>query len=81
MLEPDGKITVVGAGSGAYFYRSTHAPEVCKPNEPLTFEGIEVVHVATGGHFDVASWNGDNGDAYTLNVEKGEIKSSKGSKY
>ncbi len=81
LLEPDGKITVVGQGTGAYFYRANAAPEICKPDTPLTFRGIEVYHVPTGGSFNAASWSGSGGSAYTLNVENGVIQSSSGANY
>ncbi len=81
LLEPDGSITIVGPGSGAYFYRPKSAPEICKPNVPLTFKEIEVYHVPAGGHFNVVSWTGNGGFAYTLNVENGVIQSTSGSKY
>ena len=81
LLDADGNITVVGVGSGAYFYHPAHPPEICKPNEPLTFKDIQVVHIPTGGHFNIATWTGDKGDTYTLNVENGQIQSSKASNY
>jgi cyanophycinase len=81
LLERDGKITIVGRGTGAYFYRPTTSPEICKAGEPLTFTGIEVYHAPTGASFNVASWIGKGGDAYTLNVKDGVIESSKGEKY
>lgn len=81
MVEADGSLTVTGPGSGAYFYRPTAPAEVCKPNVPLTFKGIEVYHVPAGGTFNLLSWTGTGGRAYTLNVENGEIRSSSGEKY
>ena len=81
LLEADGTITVVGPGSGAYFYRPTSPPQTCKPNVPLTFTGIDVYRVPTGGSFDLASWTGKGGIAYTLNVEAGVIRSTSRSKY
>ncbi len=48
---------------------------------PLTFRGIEVYNVPTDGKFNLVSWTGEQGSAYTLNVENGVIRSSSGSKY
>ena len=76
LLEADGKATVVGNGKGAYFLRPTQAPEVCKPGVALTFRGVSVYRVAAGGHFDLTSWKGDGGTAYSLSVENGRIVSS-----
>jgi cyanophycinase len=81
LLEANGSTTVVGSGTGAYFYRPTAPPQTCKPNTPLTFRGIDVYHVPTGGKFSLVSWTGEQGLAYTLNVEAGVIRSTSGSKY
>jgi cyanophycinase len=76
LVEPDGKGTVLGSGKGAYFLRPMHQPETCKKGEPLTFQKISVYRVPTGGHFDLTSWTGDGGAAYSLSVEKGKIEST-----
>ncbi len=81
LLNADGSARVIGQGTGAYFYHPTAPPEVCKPGVPLTFMGINVYHVPTGGTFNLVTWSGEGGQAYTLNVENGEIRSSTGSKY
>lgn len=75
LLDPDGQATVVGAGH-AYFLQSTKAPAVCKPETPLTFQGIAVHSLAAGEHFDVARWSTTDGTSYTLSVEAGVIKST-----
>ena len=76
LVEADGKATVVGTGKGAYFLSPTQAPEVCEKGVPLTFRGISVYRVPTGGHFDLTSWTGDAGTAYSLSVERGKIQST-----
>lgn len=76
LVEADGKGTIVGTGKGVYFMRPTKAPEVCEKGEPLTFHGISVYRVAAGGHFDLSSWTGDGGTAYSLSVERGKIEST-----
>lgn len=76
LVEADGKGSVVGTGRGAYFMRPTGAPQVCEKGSPLTFRGIEVYRVTTGGHFDLKAWSGDGGSAYTLAVENGKITST-----
>jgi cyanophycinase len=76
LLEADGKGTVIGSGKGAYFLRPEHAPEVCKENVPLEFHDVSAYHVPTGGHFDLNTWTGDGGNAYSLSVEKGVVHSS-----
>jgi cyanophycinase len=76
LVEADGKATVVGTGKGAYFLRPTEAPEVCEKNMPLTFRKIAVYRVPAGGHFDLTSWTGNGGTAYSLSVERGKIEST-----
>jgi cyanophycinase len=76
LVEPNGKATVVGSGKGVYFLRPTQKPKTCKKGEPLTFQKISVYRVPAGGHFDLGSWKGDGGTAYSLSVEKGNIEST-----
>ena len=51
----DGSSVVVGSGRGAYFLRVKSAPEVCRPNTPLTIHNISVYRAPTGAHFDLSS--------------------------
>jgi cyanophycinase len=76
LVEADGKATVVGTGKGAYFLRPTQKPEVCENGQPLTFRTINVYRVPAGGHFDLNSWTGDGGTAYSLSVVNGKIEST-----
>ena len=76
LVEADGKATVVGTGKGAYFLRPTQPPTTCEKGVPLTFRGISVYRVRAGGHFDLASWGGEGGAAYSLSVERGKIESA-----
>jgi cyanophycinase-like exopeptidase len=76
LVEPEGTGTVVGSGKGAYFLRPTQEPKTCKTGEPLTFLNISVYRVPAGGHFDLGSWKGEGGTAYSLSVENGKIKST-----
>jgi len=75
LLEPDGSATVAGSGY-AYFIRAAAEPEVCEAGKPLTFRGIAVYRLDRAGKFDVTSWRGERGTAYTLNVEAGEVHST-----
>lgn len=76
LVEADGRGAVVGNGQGAYFLRPTLAPDICKFGQPLTFRKIGVYKVPAGGHFDLGSWTGESGTAYSLTVEKGSIDST-----
>ncbi len=77
LVEPDGKAMVVGTGRGAYFIHPTQPPKACRSGVPLTFEGIDVLHVPAHGQFDLSRWKGQGGEGYTLNVESGVVRSSK----
>ncbi len=76
LLEPDGKGTVVGSGRGAYFLRVKSAPEVCRPNLPLTVHDISAYRAPAGAHFDFRSWTGEGGNGYTISVENGAIRTT-----
>ena len=80
LVEADGKATVVGTGKGAYFLRPTQAPEICENSVSLTFRSISVFRVKAGGHFDLTSWTGHGGTAYSLSVERGKIESTQSGK-
>ncbi len=75
LVEADGRAQVVGSGNGAYFLSVANAPEVCRPETPLTLRDITVYHAGTRATFDLKKWQG-TGSAYTLWVTAGQIGSS-----
>jgi cyanophycinase len=77
LVEASGRAKVVGTGLGVYFLQVTDAPEVCKPGLPLTLRNVAAYHAPTGATFDVRAWSGDGGEAYSLSVEAGEVRSSR----
>jgi cyanophycinase-like exopeptidase len=80
LVEQNGKGTVVGTGKGVYFLRPTRAPDICRSGQSLTFGNISVYRVPAGGRFDLTSWTGDGGTAYSLSVEKGKVQSTQANK-
>jgi cyanophycinase-like exopeptidase len=64
-----------------YFLRTDGSPEVCRPGRPLTYANVSVYRIGPGGTFDLDSWTGANGLAYTLGVNAGVLASSRGSIY
>ncbi len=74
LVEADGRAKVVGTGRGVYFLQITDAPQVCQPGKPLTLRDVAAYHAPAGAAFDVRSWNGDGGEAYSISVEAGEIR-------
>ena len=77
LVEASGRAIVVGTGSGVYFLQVTDAPEVCKPGQPLTLRNVAVYRAPTGARFDVRAWSGDGGEAYSISVESGKIRTSR----
>jgi len=77
LVEPDGNGTVVGGGRGAYFLQVKSAPEVCRPNTPLTMHNISVYRAPSGAHFDLKSWTGDGGKSYTISVDNGVVRTNR----
>jgi|SRR5208282_3631279 len=77
LVEPNGRGKVVGSGRGVYFLQVTEAPAVCKPSQPLTLRSVEAYHAPTGSVFDIRDWSGDGGEAYSISVEAGQIRTSR----
>jgi len=80
LVEADGKAKVVGTGKGAYFLRPTQGPEICEKDAALTFRSVSVYRVKAGGHFDLTSWTGEGGTAYSLSVQQGKMESTQAGK-
>ena len=66
---------MVGTGA-AYFLQAPGPAEVLAPKVPLTYHNIGVYKVPQGGTFNLSSWNGSGGVAYTLNVDAGALTST-----
>src|SRR5580658_868231 len=77
LVEASGRAKVVGTGTGVYFLQVTDAPEVCKPGQPLTLRNVAAYRAPTGAGFDVRDWSGDGGEAYSISVERGQIRTSR----
>jgi hypothetical protein len=54
---------------------------VCEPGTPLTYRDIAVYRIGPGGAFDLDTWHGTGGIAYTLSAEDGVLTSSRGEIY
>jgi cyanophycinase len=77
LVEADGRARIIGGGRGAYFLSATKAPEVCRPQKPLTSRDVRVYHASAGASFELNSWTGAGGENYSLSVISGEIRSTK----
>jgi cyanophycinase len=76
LVESNGDARVAGPGKGAYFLKVQEAPSVCQPGTPLTLHDIAVYHAPSGTHFDLKTWTGSGGNAYSLSVDKGSVSST-----
>ncbi len=80
LVEADGSAAVLGRGA-AYFLQSEEPPELCQPNQPLTFRNITVTKVFPGGSFNLANWLGTGGNSYRISAMAGRLESDIGTIY
>jgi cyanophycinase len=80
LVEPNGSATRVGSGA-AYFMTSNGVPMTCVSGTPLTYTGLAVYKVSGAATFNLATWTGTGGTAYTVSVNAGALSSSNGSIY
>jgi cyanophycinase len=80
LVQPNGSATRVGSGA-AYFVSSNGMPATCLSGTPLTYTGLATYKVSGAATFNLATWTGSGGTAYTLNVNAGAVSSSNGSIY
>ncbi|MGA8442226.1 MAG: cyanophycinase [Candidatus Sulfotelmatobacter sp.] len=77
LVEVNGRAKVVGSGMGAYFLRLAAEPEVCQPGKPLSLRNVAVYHAPSGAAFDIREWTGEGGEAYSISVEAGQMRTSR----
>ncbi len=76
LVEANGEAQITGPGKGAYFLQVQKAPAVCQSGTPLTFPDVAVYHGPSGTHFNLKTWTGSGGNAYSLSVDKGTVSST-----
>jgi cyanophycinase len=86
VVDPDdGSARVVSTGRHktpyVYFLKTPGPPEICRPKTPLTFRDVAVYRIGPGGTFDLDTWSGAGGVAYTLSAVEGVLTSSRGDIY
>jgi cyanophycinase len=74
-VDENGHAVLWGAGA-AYFTRTTGAPQVCAKNKPLTYKNVSVYRLTAGGSFDLGSWTGKGGTAYSVSAIGGVMSST-----
>jgi len=75
---PNGDVTLFGlsTASAAYFLRTPGPPEVCQSRTPLTFRNISVYKINGTATFNIVTWQGSGGTAYTISAEAGTLTST-----
>jgi cyanophycinase len=81
LVEPDGASRVIGNAKHktvyAYFVEPSVRPDRCVKGQPLAFRDVSVYRVGRDGSFNLKSWTGTNGLAYTLTAENRQVRSSR----
>ena len=80
LVDPNGAATRVGDGA-VYFLTSNGPAQVCLDRTPLTYRNLPVYKVSGSASFNIRTWHGSGGLAYTLSAEAGALVSSNGSIY
>ncbi|HJP91725.1 MAG TPA: cyanophycinase [Pyrinomonadaceae bacterium] len=75
LVLPNGAATMVGNGA-AYFLQAPGPAQVLAEKTPMTYLNIGVYKVPQGGTFNLSTWHGTGGVAYTLNVNNGSLTST-----
>ncbi|QSF33544.1 cyanophycinase [Priestia megaterium] len=85
LVEKDGSAKVVtqrgSTNAAVYLAKTNMAPTTCASGQPLTFNNISIYKLFNGSTFNLSTWTGSGGLAYTLNVNSGVITSSTGKVY
>jgi len=75
LVLPTGAASMVGVGA-AYFLQAPGPAQVLADKTPLTYLNIGVYKVPQGATFNLSTWTGHGGVAYTLNVNNGSVTST-----
>ena len=75
LVLPTGAASMVGVGA-AYFLQAPGPAQVLADKTPLTYLNIGVYKVPQGATFNLSTWTGSGGVAYTLNVNNGSVTST-----
>ena len=75
LIDASGKATVVGI-STVYFMQAPGAPQLCQAKTPLTYDNIAVYRINSSGTFNLSTWKGTGGVAYTVSADAGVLSST-----
>lgn len=60
----------------AYFLEAKVIPQVCVPEEPLTFTNVTIWRVESGQSFDLRTWHSPQAHRYLISSISGHLISS-----
>jgi cyanophycinase len=75
LIDGSGHGTVVG-NSKVYFMQAPGAPQLCQSKTPLTYQNIAVYRISSTGTFNLSTWTGTGGAAYTVSANAGVLSST-----
>ncbi|HEY6130292.1 MAG TPA: cyanophycinase [Candidatus Acidoferrum sp.] len=75
LIDGAGKAIVVGV-STVYFMQAPGPPQLCQPKMPLTYQNIAVYRIDANGSFNLSTWKGSGGTAYSVSANAGILSSS-----
>jgi cyanophycinase len=75
LVERDGTASLVGDGA-AYFFEASVKPEDIRPRTPLTLRDVQVYRIRKGDRFDLRTWKGAGGTAYSISAVNGALSST-----
>jgi cyanophycinase len=75
LIDGSGTGTVVGSGK-VYFLQAPGKPELCTAKKPLTYKNIGVYRIDASGSFNLDTWTGNGGAAYTVSAVAGVLGST-----
>jgi cyanophycinase len=75
LIDGSGTGTVVGSGK-VYFLQAPGKPELCTAKKPLTYKNIGVDRIDVSGSFNLDTWTGNGGAAYTVSAVAGVLGST-----
>jgi cyanophycinase-like exopeptidase len=65
----------------AYLLRTNEAADICVRGEALSIGNVEVYRLSPGATFNLESWTGTGGIAYSISAKAGQLISSRGDIY
>jgi len=74
LIDSSGNGTVVG--SSTVYFMQAGAPQICQSKTPLTYQNVSVYRIQQGASFNLSSWTGTGGIAYSVSANAGVLSST-----